>query len=285
MPINERNDTYKHENGLQEKKENSITNSKSLVTKVEQLFKAHPDIKKITLYEPDNTLRINGAPAVKLPNGKLVIAPDLLCELHNGNFFWIEVKDKCQRFYKNDTGADIHQILGFYQIDYCCNQPVLMVFQDSTLERCTVKNASEDLKEKFKKRWQKFGGEPYGNWLRNSLILDTTTKYPMIAKEKSRELDMYIFYFDISVFSKLNSIDLLKELSTLQKVSIKAYEGENLLTFESLMKKSIGGNDDYKCESISSLLPICQSCNKSFTPRTQNAVICIDCWKKQHGYS
>lgn len=36
---------------------------------------------------------------------------------------------------------------------------------------------------------------------------------------------------------------------------------------------------------ISNLLPICQSCNKPFTPRTQNAVLCIDCWKKQYVYS
>lgn len=241
MPVNDRNDTFIHESGVQEKKENSILNSKGLVYKIEQLFKTNTDIKSIEQYEPNETLRINGAPAVKLPTGELVIAPDLKCELKDGTIFWIEVKDKCQRFFKPDTGADLHQILGFYQIDFCLNQPVLMVFQDSTLTRCSVSNASDTLKEKFRKRWELFNGEPYGNWLRNCLILNDNSKYPMIAKERSRDLEMYIFYFNIYTLGKIDPIKCLNTLKDVKKIEIKAYADQSLLSFEELYTKSICG--------------------------------------------
>jgi hypothetical protein len=111
--LNNRNNTYRHTN-QQEEKGKSIISSKTLVSIIKEKILQIQNVASCEQYEPDESLRVNGAPAVRLPSGKLAIAPDLKCTLQNGKIFWVEVKDKCQRFYKPDTGADLHQILGFY---------------------------------------------------------------------------------------------------------------------------------------------------------------------------
>ena len=130
--------------------------AKNLVEKIQKQILKVKEVVSCEQYEPDESSRINKAPAVKLPNGKLVIAPDLRCQLNNNKTFWIEVKDKCQRFFKPDTGADLHQILGFYQINNELNEPVLMIFQDASKDDCCVTtNKKKNLLafKNFKKRW------------------------------------------------------------------------------------------------------------------------------------
>lgn len=210
--VNNRNDAYKH-SSEQEKKDESLTGSKNLVKIIQRRLQQLDNIACCVEYEPDMSLRIAGAPAVRLPNGKLVIAPDLRCLLKDGRTFWVEVKDKCQRFYKPDTGADLHQILGFYQINKILHQPVLMVFQDAKEEECLVKNANETQKKKFKQRWLKFEGEPYGGWIKECLTLDKNNNYPLVAFEKSRTVPIFIFYFSVYKLKKLDFTNILSTIN------------------------------------------------------------------------
>lgn len=74
---NNRTDDYGHQDGVQANKEDSIKISKKLVSEIKKLIE--PYVQSCEEYEPDKDLRINGAPAVKVQNGKLVIAPDIKC--------------------------------------------------------------------------------------------------------------------------------------------------------------------------------------------------------------
>src|SRR5436189_1938943 len=109
MPLNERKD-YDAQAESQASKENSLTQAKGLAESIRQAVL--PFVKECICFEGE--VKLGSAPAVKLPNGKLSIAPDLKCTTHNDNVFWIEVKDKCQRFYFDDTGADLFQVKGWY---------------------------------------------------------------------------------------------------------------------------------------------------------------------------
>jgi hypothetical protein len=200
MPItNERNGDYTSQNKEQLGKADSVKISKTLVRQVYDLVL--PLVEVCEEYEPDKTLRLSGAPAVKI-NEKLVIAPDLKCTTKNGNIFWIEVKDKCQRFFMPDTGADVHQVLGWYDINKYNKEPVLVIFRDPPLEKCVVGGQNTD---KYTERWNKFSGQPYGNWLSNLLVLNNRTSYPKLYPERSRQDVMHICYFHIE---NMISIDL-----------------------------------------------------------------------------
>lgn len=197
------NDKYNKNNCGQAGKWYSIKKSKVLVRQVKEMFE--PYLKSCEEYEPEEDLRINQAPAVKV-NGKLVIAPDLKCTTFDDKIFWVEVKDKAQRFYFSDTGADLHQVLGWYDINYYLQQPVLIIFKDPDLEKCMPKNVKNDnLIKNFKKRWESFDGDLYGGWLNNLIKIDSTKKYPCIYKERSREQEMYILYFDINKMKKIKT--------------------------------------------------------------------------------
>lgn len=208
--INNRNNTYIHTHNKQENKNASISSSKILVETIQKIILKTKRVISCEQYEPNQSLRINKAPAVRLPNGKLVIAPDLKCKLDNNKIFWIEVKDKCQRFFKPDTGADLHQLLGFYQINNELNEPVLMIFKDASRDDCNVvTNKNKNIENNFIKRWELFNGEPYGEWLNNCLILDKRNKYPLVAFERSRKIPIFIFYFYINNLKKINFTILL----------------------------------------------------------------------------
>lgn len=71
------NQKYNHVEGKQAGKNASIEKSKELVREIKSLFEPH--LKECIEYEPDESLRINKAPAVRLTSGKLAIAPDLKC--------------------------------------------------------------------------------------------------------------------------------------------------------------------------------------------------------------
>lgn len=201
--LNNRNGAYQHAD-QQENKSDSIKASKKLVKAIQNKVKSIDGIQTCEQYEPSQDLRIHNAPAVRLPNEKLVIAPDLKCTTNDGKIFWIEVKDKCQRFFRPDTGADLHQILGFYQINNILNEPVLMIFRDDTLQQCYGKNADDSSKTQFKKRWDLFQGEPYGNWIDQCILPSNPPRYPLLSFEKSRGMHMYIFYFHVN---NLKTID------------------------------------------------------------------------------
>lgn len=212
------NKRYTLTRDTQAEKDFSISKSKELVKVIIELMSPH--LKVCKEYEPDsNDLRINKAPAVRLPDGELAIAPDIYCKTKNDEIFWIEVKDKAQRFYFSDTGADLHQVLGWYEINKQLNQPVLIIFKDPDFEDCLPSAPSKETKDRFKIRWELFNGKFYGNWLNNLITLDSATKYPCIFKERTRAQSINIMYFNI--FS-MNEIDytfikkLPKEIKNLQ---------------------------------------------------------------------
>jgi hypothetical protein len=222
--INNRNDTYQHRNS-QENKNDSIASSKILVKTIREKILQLKDVATCEEYEPnDDNLRIKGAPAVRLPNGKLVIAPDLKCTSKSGKVFWVEVKDKCQRFYKPDTGADLHQILGFYQINNELDEPVLMIFQDAALNACFAKTADDTAKQRFTTRWNLFGGQPYGNWFCNCIQQNSKFHYPLLALEKSRDNEMYIFYFSVYNLQPINFEQIFSTIpSASNNIKISAF--------------------------------------------------------------
>lgn len=197
-----KNNRYNNGGVLQSDKVSSVKKSKELVNEVYNLVKTH--LKECEIYEPNNELRIHDAPAVKLPSGKLAIAPDIRCKTSNNKIFWIEVKDKAQRVYFPDTGADLHQVLGWYDINKELEQPVLIIFKDPDCNSCLPRNpVKKDVEERFKERWNKFQGEMYGEWLSILLCLDEDKKYPCVFEERSRNIKMNILYFQVSKMRKI----------------------------------------------------------------------------------
>jgi hypothetical protein len=244
---NNREDDYGHKNRAQARKDDSIAQSKKLVNEVKALFK--PYLQSCEEYEPEDDLKISGAPAVKIGD-KLVIAPDLKCISKDGIVFWIEVKDKCQRFYKPDTGADLHQVLGWYQINKQLKEPVLLIFQDSTIEKCTVKKPTnmddttyKNLKESFEGRWGKFNGKLYGNWLQVCIKKNTINKYPIIAEERSRDMSMTIAYFHLDTMMTIEEgIESLvaEAKNNCQIDGLEVFHDQSWKNFNEINRLSIG---------------------------------------------
>lgn len=115
-------------------------------------------------------------------------------------------------------------------------EPILVIFQDDSLEDCLVENAETEKKERYRIRWQKFGGKPYGNWLEN--LLQTSFPYPLMSKDHSRGVDMYIVYFPINLMRDLEAIlstllQDLKNFTNSERVSLKLY------TFSQMREKDI----------------------------------------------
>ncbi|MDT0676460.1 hypothetical protein [Autumnicola musiva] len=174
-----------------------------------------PLLEECIIYESKK--RLGKAPSVELPNGKLAIAPDIRCVTKAGNVFWFEIKDKAQRFYYPDTGADIFQVYGWYKINKEFQEPVFVLFQDPDFESCLPKNPPYAKLESFKARWERSEGKPYGNWLSNLLVLKK--KYPRVFSERSRNLEMYIMYFLVEKMEKVTSYqDLIYEVDN-KKIS------------------------------------------------------------------
>jgi len=201
--LNDRTD-YTDGNNSQLNKKDSVAGSKLLVTKIIKELEDY--LESCLEYEPDDPkLRINNAPAVELPSHELVIAPDIKCKTKAGEIFWIEAKDKCQRFYPPDTGADLHQVLGWYKINKYLSEPVFLVFQDASLEDCSEEKAKPYEKNQFKKRWDLFKGNMYGAWLSELLIVSDSPKYPKIFFESTRSTPIYILYFYVKQMSTINN--------------------------------------------------------------------------------
>lgn len=185
--------TYTKSGGVQTGKDDSIHEAKGLVSEVHALLA--PLLKSCEIYEPDEKSRIKGAPAVALPNLKLAIAPDLKCETRGGNTFWVEVKDKPQRVYFPDTGADVHQVLGWYDIQRATAHPTLLVFRDPPIETMRQGTAPADVWSRFQERIKRYSGKLYGGWLSEALVY--RSNHPMICAERSRDMPMHIFYFHV----------------------------------------------------------------------------------------
>lgn len=194
MVFNRRKD-YERPDLAQAGKGTSVARAKRFVDEIRELVA--PLARTCESYEPRAESRVGGAPAVELTNGQLAIAPDLRIETEGGRVFWIEAKDKSQRFLYPDTGADAHQVLGWYDIWLNLSQPTFLVFQDPPFESCLPRtSASEEQLEDFRSRWERFRGAPYGSWLSEALVDDGWT-YPMLAFEHTRVKEAYIAYFPV----------------------------------------------------------------------------------------
>lgn len=242
MTLSKRQD-YGHNRGMQAPKGTSIERSKRLVKEIQKALK--PFVDSCEMYQSDET--ISGAPAVRIDKNRLAIAPDLKCISKGGRGFWVEIKDKSQRFYYPDTGADLHQVLGWYDIWGTLNEPVLLVFQDPELESCMPKGTAPNTKRtQFGKRWHQFEGAPYGNWLSDCLSIKEN--YPRVFAERSRDLEMCILYFHISSMIPLNNrwkqitSDFDHGVVTALPNSIRAYSGSppRLLGEREIRKLAIG---------------------------------------------
>jgi len=202
MPLNTRKD-YKDSKIGQGSKDFSLDKASKFVAFIHSQIS--PLLSECIYYDSDK--KLGNAPCVELPNGKLAIAPDLRCVTKNGNVFWIEVKDKSQRFYHPDTGADIFQVYGWYNIFKYFNEPVFVLFKDPAFESCLPPNPPESRMSEFKSRWELFSGETYGAWLSELLKLDG--RYPRVFKEHSREMIMYILYFRVALMSTVSDFNIL----------------------------------------------------------------------------
>lgn len=191
MPLNSRKD-YNDSSIGQGSKDYSLKLASKFVVNVQEQIS--PLLKECIVYDSEKTL--GNAPCVELPNGKLAIAPDLRCVTKNGNVFWFEIKDKSQRFYYPDTGADVFQVYGWYNTFKYFEEPVFILFKDPDFESCLPRKTSESKIKTFNERWSRFNGEPYGGWL--SDLLELNNNYPRIFEERSRDLRMYILYFMVS---------------------------------------------------------------------------------------
>lgn len=238
MTLNTRKD-YDDATDGQGSKKYSLRKASEFVKSIHERISPH--LHECIYYESQKTS--GNAPCVELPDGTLAIAPDLRCTTKEGNVFWIEVKDKSQRFYHPDTGADVFQVSGWYNIFKYFGEPVFVLFKDPDFNSCLPRNPDTQRKEQFKVRWDKFSGNPYGGWLSDLLILDG--KYPRVFEERSRTSKMYILYFSIL---KMNRID--DPSSLIQRVDnkdvpaianeLKAYfHGDNSLLSENQINELI----------------------------------------------
>ncbi|TFU26257.1 hypothetical protein [Thermus tengchongensis] len=198
MPVNNRT-TYVR-SGRQPKKD-SVTRSRDLVLALKELL----DRAGVSCDFAENVTdeSINGAPAVRLSEDRLALAPDLYCE-YAGKRFWVEVKDKCQRFYWEDTGINLQELVSFYDIHRLKGEPILLVFKDASLDECMVNSAKKEQKEAYQKRWQRFQGKPYGEWLDN-LLRRSSCPYPLGSLDHSRGVPMYIVYFQVDLMRSLET--------------------------------------------------------------------------------
>jgi hypothetical protein len=187
----------------------------------------------------DSEIKLGGAPAVKLPSEEVVIAPDIRCRTKEGKVFWLEAKDKSQRFFYPDTGADIFQVYGWYKIWQELEQPVFVVFKDPDYDSCLPRGyVDPDFIESFKKRWDTFEGKPYGAWLSELLVVENN--YPRILFEKSREKSMYIFYFRIELMkANLNWNNIIDEVNNNKVPNIQPLQAyyKTLLTEKEIKAK------------------------------------------------
>ncbi len=218
MTLNKRSDYGNYVFG-QANKSQSIEKATSFVKEI--INELSPFLESCENY--NSKKKLGNAPAVELPNGNLVVAPDIICQTKSGHIFWVEAKDKSQRFYHPDTGADIFQVYGWFKVWSLFSQPVFVVFKDPDFSSCLPRN---DMKEKkicdFKKRWDLFSGKPYGNWL--NVLLGLKNNYPQIFLERTRQSEMYIFYFLVSLMQ--SSISWKKSIDDLDSGNIGDIQDE-----------------------------------------------------------
>jgi hypothetical protein len=236
MTLNKRVDYGDYEDGQANKSESL---NKATVFVKEIIENISPLLDSCDYY--DSEKKLGGAPTVELPSKEIVIAPDIICKTHKGKIFWIEAKDKSQRFYKPDTGADIFQVYGWYKIWSELHQPVYVVFKDPKFNSCLPrKKVEQKWIDEFKNRWDLFQGNPYGGWLSELLVLKNG--YPQIFDERSRDKPMSILYFHILLMK--NSIkweDIIKSVDNdkILKIQqgIKAYYNGDLLDQQRMKEK------------------------------------------------
>lgn len=218
---------YSKENGTQECKEKTIKLSNPKEAEICGILGDTNLFPKIEVYTPKDLLP-GGTPAVKVNTGKkeeLVCAPDIRCFINENDFFWVDVKDKPQRYYHPDTGCDIHQYMSYYKINRFKNEPVLLFFKDPSwdtllegMKKFAFGGRLERLIDGFKPRWGKFAPEEkpfwYGNWFNVLCTYDEELKYPICRPEHTRDMPMDICYMHVS---KMVSYANNETLTTLLK--------------------------------------------------------------------
>ena len=212
MPLNSRKD-YNDSSQGQGSKEFSLKKANQFVLDIKEDIS--PLLSECIVY--DSVKKLGNAPCVELPNGKLAIAPDLRCVTKQGNVFWFEIKDKSQRFYYPDTGADIFQVYGWYNTFKYYEEPVFVLFKDPSFSSCLPRNPNKNKEREFKNRWDRFLGKPYGAWLGD--LLQLKSNYPRVFEERSRDLRMLIMYFLVSEMNPI--LDWSSLIDAVDSKSIK----------------------------------------------------------------
>lgn len=260
MALNQRQ-TYAAEHDTQATKSRSLSQAKALVLSVQAQLAPH--LKSCEIYEPDQAHRIAGAPAVNI-GGQLMIAPDLRCVTHDGQVFWVEVKDKSQRMAHPDTGADLHQCLGWYMLNRVLGQPVFLLFQDPADPREGLSaNASAAQRADYTERWGRFGGKPYGAWIGDAI--KPKSGYPFVSQDRSRNKPMSILYFAIDRMRPVEFEAMVAGAAGHTEVGeLQAY---HRIEFDEIAGMSIGG--------VPTVLPepqqagVCCECGKEITERVE----------------
>src|SRR2546428_12805613 len=129
---------YTDEKGRQFDKATTIGAARVIVEKAKTILSGTGMFQELNHYQPtDANLQLRGAPALIVDysqgDRRRVVAPDLRGFLRDGLTVWIEVKDKPQRIKYPDTGADNFQFIGYWAVNTCMGQPVLMMFTDPPL--------------------------------------------------------------------------------------------------------------------------------------------------------
>ncbi|MBU4502210.1 MAG: hypothetical protein KKA79_06445 [Nanoarchaeota archaeon] len=209
--------------GKQLDKDSTVQIAEKTVDVALALLEETDEFINISKYEPEEeTLYIRDSPIVQIESSDGIIkaiAPDIRGEMKSGITIWIEVKDKSQRAFYPDTGCDIHQFIGFWNINKYLKEPVLMMFIDPSPEDIGFPPKLKGSKKTdYIQRLKKFriGEVPvfYGNWLSVLSKYEVATQYPLCCHERSRTIPMQIVYFEIS---KMKRLGASREIQTLLK--------------------------------------------------------------------
>lgn len=217
---------YSKENGTQEDKGKTLRLANPKESEVMGILAETGLFSVIESYEAKEFLSGN-TPAIKVKTGEneeLVCAPDIRCFINEKDFFWVDVKDKPQRFFGPDTGCDIHQYISYYKINKYNKEPVLLFFKDPPLNALlsNIDNFNigdkrkEQIKKDFSYRWNLFAsdGKPYwyGNWLDFLSLYSDELGYPLCLTHRSRDMEMDICYMNVFLMQSYADRDSFTKL-------------------------------------------------------------------------
>jgi len=214
---------YSKLNGTQENKDKTLELSMNAQSDVLGILSDTNLFSKVEIFEAEEKLSGN-TPAVRVniaEKEELVCAPDIKCYVNDDEFFWVDVKDKPQRYFYPDTGCDIHQYMSYYKINRFRNEPVLLFFRDGSWKSLESgwKKLPSYKQEDFKMRWNMFAPNEksfwYGHWFDVLCNYDEGLKYPICRSEHTRDMPMDICYMHVGEMvayaDKESFMDLLRD--------------------------------------------------------------------------